>query len=396
MTDISQTRLAALSHGASGAGTLAAIVAFAAIVPAVLLMAPAVAAQLAMQLHLGPAEIGRLFSAELGAMSVATLPAYYWLPRLNWRRAALLAALVFSVANLASALVPGYGALLALRVLSALAGGSLMILCLSAAAMTPNPDRVYGFWVMGQLALGAAGLAILPALFERHGIAACYLGLALLMLLCTPLARHLPTKAAPRTSAASANVAAVGFILPAGIGIAAVLTFYISLSGVWTFVGAIAAKAAISPQTSGNILAIATLLGVVGAASASAIGNRLRRARVLLTGYALMIAAVALLIGTPDTLRFTLATFGFKFAWTFVLPFLLATLAGIDRSGRLMSTTNLVIGGGLAIGPALAGWLIEANGGDFQPLLLTAVGVAAASLGLILALQRRTAASANL
>ncbi|EEG08590.1 MFS transporter [Pseudogulbenkiania ferrooxidans] len=396
MTDTSQARLAALPHFASGAGTLAAIVVFAAIVPTVLLVAPAVAAQLAMQLHLGPAEIGRLFSAELGAMSAATLPAYYWLPRFDWRRAALVAALVFIGANLVSALVPGYAALLALRVLSALAGGSLMILCLSAAAMTPNPDRVYGFWVMGQLVLGAVGLAVLPTLFDRYGIAVCYLGLAGLMALSSPLVRYLPAAPAPRVAAASANVAATDFVLPAGIGIAAVLTFYISLSGVWTFVGAIAAKAAISPQTSGNILAIATLLGVVGAASASAIGNRLRRVWVLLAGYALMIGAVALLIGTPDTLRFTLATFGFKIAWTFVLPFILASLAGIDRSGRLMSTTNLVIGGGLAIGPALAGSLIEASGGEFQPLLLTAVAVAVLSLGLILALQRWATASANL
>jgi hypothetical protein len=39
---------------------------FAAIVPAVLMMAPAVASQLASQLQLGPVDIGNLFSAELG------------------------------------------------------------------------------------------------------------------------------------------------------------------------------------------------------------------------------------------------------------------------------------------------------------------------------------------
>ena len=45
-----------------------------------------------------------------------------------------------------------------------------------------------------------------------------------------------------------------------------------------------------------------------------------------------------------------------------------------------MNASNLVIGGGLAIGPALAGRLIEGSGG-FLPLLPIAAGLA----GLLLA-----------
>ena len=60
---------------------------------------PAVAAQLAAQWQLGPAQIGHLFSTELGAMSTATLPAWWWIGRINWRRVATLSALVFIVGN---------------------------------------------------------------------------------------------------------------------------------------------------------------------------------------------------------------------------------------------------------------------------------------------------------
>ena len=55
---------------------LAAIVIFAAIAPGILMTAPAVAAQLASEWQLKPGQIGWLFSAELGAMSLATLPAW--------------------------------------------------------------------------------------------------------------------------------------------------------------------------------------------------------------------------------------------------------------------------------------------------------------------------------
>ena len=361
---------------------LAAIVLFAAITPTILMTAPAVAAQLASQWQLSPARIGDLFSVELGAMSLATLPAWWWLKRVDWRVAALVAALLFIAANLLSMLADTYAVLLVLRFASALAGGSLMILCLASAATTVNPSRVYGLWVMGQLVVGAVGLVVLPGLFERFGLNACYLLLAGLMTLLLPLARAFPV-------GSSATQASDGSPLPrsrwkAALGIGAVLAFYVSLGGVWTFIGALGASVGISAQHSGEVLAIATAMGIAGAASASLIGARLPRGVLLFVGYALMAAAVLLLLGQPALLRFALAALLFKFTWTFILPLVLACLADLDHSGKLMNASNLVIGGGLAIGPAIAGRLIEASGG-FTLLLLGAAVITLLSLVMILA-----------
>lgn len=360
---------------------LAAIVLFAAITPTILMTAPAVAAQLASEWQLSPARIGDLFSVELGAMSLATLPAWWWLKRVDWRAAALIAALLFIVANLLSMRADTYAALLALRCTSALAGGSLMILCLASAATTANPSRVYGLWVMGQLVVGALGLIVLPGLFERFGLNACYLILAGLMTLLLPLARAFP--AGNATAPASHDPSLPGSRWRAALGVGAVLAFYISLGGVWTFIGALGASVGISPQHSGEVLAIATVMGIAGAASASLIGGRLPRAMLLLGGYALMVAAVLLLLGEPALLRFALAALLFKFTWTFILPLVLACLADLDHSGKLMNASNLVIGGGLAIGPAIAGRLIEASGG-FTLLLLGAAVITLLSLVMIL------------
>lgn len=372
---------------ASPLALLAAIVLFAAITPTILMTAPAVAAQLASQWQLSPSQIGDLFSTELGAMSLATLPAFWWLKRVDWRRAALLAGALFIVANLLSIWAQGYGALLALRFCSALAGGSLMIICLSSAASTANPSRTYGLWVMGQLVVGAIGLSILPRLFEHYGLAACYLLLALLMSLCLPLARYFPQGAPPPEKTAGQAAAAPKW--HALCGILGILTFYISLSGVWTFIGSISAKAGISAQASGELLAVATVMGIVGAGCASLIGNRLPRLLLLLFGYSLMAGSVLLLLGAPPLARFALAALVFKFTWTFILPLILACLADLDRSGKLMNASNLVIGGGLAIGPALAGRLIESTGG-FQPLLIGGAGLTLLSLALILGCRRGT------
>lgn len=348
---------------------LLAIVLFAAIVPCVLMTAPAVAMQYATQLGLGPARIGQLFSAELAAMSLATLPAYYWQSRWDWRQVARSAALLFILANLACVWSTDYGTLMALRATSALAGGTLMVVCIASAASSPQADRVYGLWVTGQLILGAVGLWLLPPLFASFGLQALYLGMALLMLLLLPMAGAFPAGAASKTQAPDER-ATTRTRLPGLLGLLAVLLFYVGLSAVWTFIGSIASAAAIDPASSGRILSIATLLGIAGSLSATLIGPRWPRGMLLLLGYGLMAAAVCLLLGAPQVARFAIAALLFKYTWTFVLPFILACLADLDQRGRLMNSANLVIGGGLALGPALAGPMLESSLG--MPAVLSA------------------------
>lgn len=358
---------------------LTAIIVFAAIAPGILMTAPAVSAQLAVQWQLGPAQIGRLFSTELGAMSLATLPAWWWIRRFNWRWVAALSAMVFIVGNIASALVQDFALLLLLRFITSLVGGTLMILCITCAAGTANPSRVYALWVLGQLVLGAVGLLALPPLFAYFGLMAVYLVLAAIMLCCLPL---IPAFPSGFTAARSASNGAATSLARKLCAVLAVLTFYISLSAVWTFIGYIAASAGLSPAHCGQVLAVATLLGIVGACTAALIGARFGGGRPIALGYALLLASVALLSGRPLLLRFVLAALLFKFTWTFVLPFILARVAGLDNDGKLMNGINLVIGGGMAIGPALAGYLIESSGG-FNALLFGALGCALLSLLLI-------------
>ncbi|WP_447741328.1 MFS transporter [Pseudomonas laurentiana] len=358
---------------------LAAIVVFAALTPSLLMTAPAVAAQLASQLALDPVQTGRLFSAELGAMSLATLPAWYWLKRIAPRRAALLAALLFIAGNIASATVASYPLLLALRFVTALGGGSLMILCMASAASLPNPSRVYGLWLLGQLVLGAVGLAVLPGMFALHGLSVCYLSLAALALLALPLTRAFPVSLTPQRQQADAPLHK-GKVL---FGLAAVLCFYLSLSGVWTFISAIAEASGIDSSASGKVLALATLMGMLGATLAASLGARLPRHVLLVLGFAVLAAAILALRGQLPLARFALAAMAFKLMWTFVLPLVLATLADLDRSGRLMNAINLMIGAGLAAGPAIAGQMLQATGSAGSSLL---AGAAMSLLALLLIL----------
>ncbi|MFP3502022.1 MFS transporter [Burkholderia sp. SIMBA_062] len=371
--------------------TLVALVVFAAITPLLLLVAPAVAAQLATQLGLSASQIGTYFFVELGAFSLATVPSYLWLGRVDARRVAACAIALFGMGNLLTALwMPGFSALLALRAVTALGGGSLMVLCMTSAATSENSDRVYGLWVVGQLTAGAIGLFVLPHVFAAFGLRALYVALAVLALLAAPLSRGFPATLGARTAAAQAARGATAdasrrFI---ALAIGAVLTFYLAIGSVWTFASRAAAQAGLDPQSTGNVLAIASVMGIAGAALASCAGGRLARRAMLAAGYALLAASLVALAALPHASGYSAAIFAFKFAWTFVLPFMLATVAQIDTSGRLVATLNFVIGAGLAAGPLLAGLLLDA-GGTMHALFAAATAGAIASFAALRHIDRR-------
>jgi len=349
----------ALSTGL-GWSRLGAIVVFAAITPTVMLAAPVIAAQFAGQLGLQPAQIGDLFSVELAAMSLATIPAWWWQSRLNWRMVARVSAVVFILANIASIWADTFTSLFWLRFISALGGGTLMVLCLSSAVASSNRDRTYGLWVSGQLVLAAVALWILPDLFARFDLKALYIGLAALLLLSFPLTGAFPDAAPSVKPSIQASAPGRG-LMSVVLALAAVLLFYIGLISVWAFVGVIADAASIPGEKTGQILSIATIMGIVGSLSATFIGNRGSRTLWLLLGYGLMALSVALLFGLPGVVRFTLSAIIFKYVWTFVLPFIVSCIADMDRNGQLVNSMNLVIGGGLAIGPAIAGRMLQAD-----------------------------------
>ena len=232
------------------------------------------------------------------------------------------------------------------------------------------PSRVYAFWVLGQLLLGMVGLLVLPALFASFGLKVVYLILAAIMLCCLPLVpafpqRFQPMSASSRQSPAAAPRRKLCAVL-------AILTFYISLSAVWTFIGTIGSAAGLTAAQIGMVLAAATVCGIIGAGGAALRGTRRPDRIPVWLGYGLLILSIVLLVSHPLLVRFALAALLFKFTWTFVLPFILARVAGLDNNGRLMNSINLV------------GALLQ-RFSSADALLAAAGGCALISAGLILA-----------
>lgn len=362
---------------ASSRLTIIALVAFAAITPMALLVAPALAAQLGAELGVGPSQIGTYFFVENGAFSAASLLGLFWLGRVNVHVVGMIALAVFVIGNLATAvLLSDYTTLLLLRAFTGFGGGTLMVLSMVSAQDADNPERVFGYWVVGQLVAGAIGLAVLPHLFAGFGLKSFYLVLGILALLLAPLSRGFRAPAASKP-AGPRSAPSSRFVLLVILAVTAILAFYIAIGGVWTFASMAAEQAGLQPAGIGNILATATLFGIAGALIASFLGGRVARRLMLLLGYAILVLSVVALALLKGGLGYVVAICAFKFAWTFVLPFIIAEVAGRDPSGRLVASTTMIIGTGLSLGPLFAGTMLDAAWS------LQAVFAAAAACGLL-------------
>jgi hypothetical protein len=197
---------------------------------------------------------------------------------------------------------------------------------------------------------------------------------------CLFAARVLPQPAAP---AAGTSAGGGALSAPALIGLAGVFCLYVGLGGLWTYVERIGITAGLAPALIGDDLTIASLCGVAGCGTAILIGGRFGRIAPLLLGFGLIVCGVLGLLGMPSALRYLLAAGCFKYAWTFALPYVLAGMSSHDRSGRLMALSNFMIGGGLAVGPAvIAAALSSPPNYAIAPLLALAFSIA--SLGLLL------------
>ncbi len=369
-------------------GAYTYIAVFSAALYTVLLIAPVVAGKLAQQFALSSTQVGLIFSVELGAFSLATVPAYLWLRRVDLRTASYVACGLVVVGNVASGFVHSYELLVLLRFLTAVAAGSITVIILSLSGRTANPSRAFGIFVVCQLAMGALIIALFPVVFASAPVAVVYWTLAVLTLLCLPVVRLIdgdfmrrPLTAAAATPGATTSTSPIRFVL----GLAAVLCFYIALSGVWTFMERIGTSAGNAPSGVAVILSLATVAGVTSALLATLLGDNPRRRLFLLGGYLGMALSVALLFGGPALLRFAVAAVIFKFTWTFILPYLLSALSELSTGGHVMNTTNLMIGTGFVVGPLLGGILIDAAGGGFAGMLALSLGGVIASLALVLA-----------
>jgi hypothetical protein len=361
-----------------------AVVATAAVIAATLMAAPGIVGALISGLGLTSRDAGLAIGIEQACMALAALPALWWMRVFNWGATVRWCLVAVAIGDLASASVHHPAALIALRGLSGLAEGSVMAVCLAVVGRSTQQERNFALWATGQLIVGAIILSLLPRVPVAIRAPVVFGSLAVLIVLLLPmspwLARSTVLSAQVRTRNALLDTAALS-------ALGAVLTFYLAIGGVWTYVERIGLQDGLPAPVVASDLAIASLFGIAGCLTAVWLKAHIGRAAPLCVGYGILLAATWMLSRPATPFAFATSTFAFLYAWTFSLPFLLAVVASLDRTGRLSVLINLMIGAGLGFGPVIFAAMLKVPP-DYRIAIPMAIVAGTVSLCLALAADR--------
>ncbi|GHE08900.1 MFS transporter [Streptomyces alanosinicus] len=270
--------------------------------------------------------------------------------------------------------------------------GAVYAAATAALAATDDADKASAVTISGVVGVTALLIMAVPAANHDMGEGAGFLIMALCCLAAWPLVRPLPDgpttpgNASTGTEAAQASAEA----RPSVILLAGTALLWAVTQGAWSYASVLGrAHTAMSHTAVSAVLAISSVVALVGAVAGPAAAQRFGRMRSMASFVAAQALAMAVLIFTHDSVLFVVAAVLWQTCQLAVLVQTLAAAALLDPTGRLVASLSGAGALGTGIGPLAVGAVLDGAGAGVLSLLL-ALGTFIASLPLL----RMTVASA--
>lgn len=311
-------------------------------------------------------QLGHVSAVYVGATTLATLAAPFWIRKVDWR-------LFTTIAVVCCVGVFFFGATLRSPELFLLVFGMLGVLkgCFGAPAFaalgdSSSPDRAYGLSVVLQGVLAAAiAFPISGFIVPRFGVSglfvflACVYATGLLAARWMPRAGHV-TVAASEDMSADPSLFSRAAVAPL-IALIATALFVGGILAFWYFVERIGTARGVAPAIIGMTISVTALCSVITSALNTWLGGRLPTIAFIAAGTALLLAAYAVL-AFPGAVPFMICNLLFALGWGFAQPAYWAVGRLVDRTGRLFVAAPAASGiAGVVIG-LIAGPVIETSG----------------------------------
>lgn len=312
------------------------------------------------------AAAGMIATAELFAVSVASLLTARFSHRLNARVIVLSALILAALMNMATILAQSFDWLVVARFAAGAAEGSGMSIIISIAARSSRPVLSFG------LVNASVGGYIIPLSQAIHfpitaygadGAYGLYLvlnlvGLSLVALLPRPKAVSAINAGADQTASTAPRAPA----LIGWIGLCGLFALFFAHGGLLLFSERISLAVGMSLVGFSQIATVGGILTVAGALLMGTFGARLQATlpTIMLVGFMGLLAYPIGAAGSPLVLYLILPIFmAIPIAW---LPVFLGALVHLDPSGRFAAANPAFITMGGAIAPMITGRIADGLG----------------------------------
>ena len=333
----------------------------------IIVIVPAFVHGLVSYLGYSEVEAGYITTGETAGMAAGSLLMMLLVTRVNWRLSMRIGLVLFAMGNLLSNWMGSTELLIAARVISGTGGGMVVALSYATFGVMRNPERMFGLCMVLAALYAAVMLAILPYLYDLGGMSVLYFIIAGLCLIALSQTGLLPDFGSDLRRGEQGAPVPIGFaekfIAPLSI-----LFYFISWMAVFTYIFLIGISAGLGDKEVSMALAASNFFGMAGALTVTLLGDRYRRIYPIIIAGVLAIVAIAGL--TPASfglLWYGMAVCLFGYSTWLLHPYLLAVMAGLDPSSRIITYATFLQYIGTAVGPLAAATLLGA--GNYSRML---------------------------
>jgi MFS transporter, DHA1 family, inner membrane transport protein len=336
---------------------------------------PALVTAIAGGLRWDDRALGLFASADVAGITVGSLLGVPIVRRLRLRTVALAGIVALVAADVACATGTSQALVVSFRFAGGTASGLILTACYAVYSHS-HPQRNFALFSIGQMTSSFLGVTAIPILSASLGWRSSLYFLAGLTAIAFPLALQLPSHSYAKTPAgAGATGKHSGVAVWAAV--AGLLAYIIGEGAVWTFMERMGLAAGLSAQNVNLAVSACALAGVLGAVVMLVPSSRMGVVMPLTITALMSIAGVAVM-QTSSPALFTAALCAFAFSWLAFSTVQFAVIAEADTAGTATISMSAAWYAGFAIGPYLAGALVDRHG--FVPVQV--LGIAGVLLAL--------------
>ncbi len=378
----------------------AAMVAGIAMMTGILWM-PATLGALAQAYGLDPRALSNLAFVELAGFLLGTLFTSKR-PLGQFGRWVPLACGLILAANAAAVLLGSKAPLEWVRFTAGLGSGVGFGYALKACAASERPTRSFGILTASMSVVMVIGFQSIAYLSESQATASVPASAGILQrvagwifstyaaaAVAAALVFLLNQPRSPATKPVPSGLAAVMPAPTALIGLLAILLAFVAQGGIWSFLQVLGISHGFPVRGVANAMSAFAVAGIAGSLAAATVPQRWPRWATI--GAAMLVLWLGLYsLYAPASLSWYVLGCGIGgFYWNFILPLILGMLARVDGTGSAAVLGGTMSSAGSALGPLIAGRLIQSAG--YHPVGWMAAGLCLASLICVCAVERRSA-----
>jgi MFS family permease len=359
--------------------------------------APIIVAAL-IEAGLDTRQAGDLGTIELTTLAITSSVVMPLVTRISHRRLVVVGAAVAVVGLAISMLSEGFAAMALGRVLTGGGSGIAISGANAAVAARGDAERVFAvIWTAGGAVTAALAFG-LPFVASDGNYPMAFGVLLFLCLAAFPLMRGVPPNRAPVVELVEPELGTAGVVEPvepavsdgriltpgAVMGLVGIFVYSMAETALWNFGYYLPVEAGVPEELVGAILSSTVLMGLAGGALAVWLGTRAGRIMPIVVGSLVSVAGRWLFIHSSTAEMVFLAGLLWGLGFYFLTPYQVGLLAALDRTGRLAVAAGAAGNFGYAVGPAVAGRILQYFEAD--AFLYVVVGGTAISLVLLLPL----------